>query len=51
VTEAARLLSYTVLGFTKGSGFKRKQVLAPHAQHELEIEEEDKIIILAEEWE
>ena len=51
VTEAARLQSYTVLGYSKGVGILRVQVLAPHAKQEMVIEANDRLIILAEEWE
>ena len=52
VTEAARALSYTVLGFSEGGAMgDRKQILAPHAKHEVTMGPDTKLIILAEEWE
>ena len=50
VTEAARLLNHTALGFTRGSGIDSNQVLAPAATLRLSVEPEMQVIVLAEDW-
>ena len=57
VTEAARDLSYTALGYCEegsrggNNSGGTMQVLAPHARQEVRIGSMTKLIILAEEWE
>eukprot|EP00798_Chlamydomonas_sp_ICE-L_P014743 gene14743-20790_t len=50
VTESARALSYTAMGYCKKSRTAYAQVLAPPASKLIRIEAGDKFILLAEEW-
>eukprot|EP00955_Chlamydomonas_euryale_P077848 363045-Chlamydomonas_euryale.AAC.2 len=50
IAEAARALSFTALGYVRGRGANATHVLAPAGATSLVIAPDDRLIIMAEEW-